>query len=507
VAGLDAVEKMIPRLAEDHATALTIAKELSQIEGLKVAEREIQTNVVLIYVESSFGLAAAEVHKKLEENGILVALTGPKCLRLMTHYEVSMAEVKKVVDAFTRISRDYFTSEKRYIPGEIESLDMEMEESPNPVIDDSLSVNEDLGIENTESSFEASGSESSLSAEIQSVSSNEANQGESEEVNAHQEKPVVRIRDKMQSKSMNDTIEDSVDFYEMPWGKPRTQSGQTIVDTVVTANHSSSIDELEDKLSAPLQSITAREYEEVQFFGASVSPEGFTVVLTNVNQTLALRLIVTPSDPMSAGVDVSDPESPEALTILQLMQGIDVGSHLPPDALDIKIGLDIQKEPFKLPFVLMTDISDTRFRAKLVVVREQGDMADPEIEACGIHDLSVEQKEFLLEKETGSSFEAVALALRHDAKIYTKSKSLHPSSGLSFDANQIETKYPKIVEATKAARAKFMTDQFNPEAEAGLLKKRLKDAIISGDFEKVQLLQRQLKVYDTAVVNDEPNRD
>ncbi|CAN0519417.1 unnamed protein product, partial [Ectocarpus sp. 8 AP-2014] len=65
----------------------------------------------------------------------------------------------------------------------------------------------------------------------------------------------------------------------------------------------------------------------------AVSTEGFVAIMTSKESTRALRLVVTPDDPMSGGLDVEQAETSEARTLLQLMQGIDVARHLPHDAL------------------------------------------------------------------------------------------------------------------------------------------------------------------------------
>lgn len=54
--------------------------------------------------------------------------------------------------------------------------------------------------------------------------------------------------------------------------------------------------------------------------GMAVSTEGFVAIMTSKESTRALRLVVTPDDPMSGGLDVEQAETSEARTLLQLMQ-------------------------------------------------------------------------------------------------------------------------------------------------------------------------------------------
>lgn len=61
----------------------------------------------------------------------------------------------------------------------------------------------------------------------------------------------------------------------------------------------------------------------------AVSNEGFVAVMTSKQSTRALKLVVTPDDPMSGGLDVEQAETSEARTLLQLMQVSLVSSRHP----------------------------------------------------------------------------------------------------------------------------------------------------------------------------------
>lgn len=52
----------------------------------------------------------------------------------------------------------------------------------------------------------------------------------------------------------------------------------------------------------------------------TVSNEGFVAVMTSKSSGRGLRLIMTPDDPMSGGLDVENAETSEARTLQQLMQ-------------------------------------------------------------------------------------------------------------------------------------------------------------------------------------------
>ena len=74
-------------------------------------------------------------------------------------------------------------------------------------------------------------------------------------------------------------------------------------------------------------------FEEAVVHGMSVSPDGFCVLLRGVVCDRVVTVLVTPSDPMADGLDRDQVETPEAVTLLQLLQGIDVESHLGHNAL------------------------------------------------------------------------------------------------------------------------------------------------------------------------------
>jgi hypothetical protein len=77
-------------------------------------------------------------------------------------------------------------------------------------------------------------------------------------------------------------------------------------------------------------------YEEAYVCGMSVSDEGFCVFLQGSISGRIIKVKVTPIDPMLDGVDTENVVSSEAVTLLQLFQGIDVETILPRDALASK---------------------------------------------------------------------------------------------------------------------------------------------------------------------------
>jgi threonine aldolase len=97
-AGIVALEKMVDRLAEDHANAKRLAQGLAGIKGITLAQDDVPTNIVMF--ELCPGLSLVEFMKGLEESGIKVGLRDGRPFRVVTHWMVSSSDID---EALTRI--------------------------------------------------------------------------------------------------------------------------------------------------------------------------------------------------------------------------------------------------------------------------------------------------------------------------------------------------------------------------------------------------------------------
>lgn len=86
-AGIEALNHMVNRLAEDHVKAKALTKALSGIEGLGVL-KDSQTNMVKLDV-SVLNLSSTEVQKELANQGVKVHIASQTEVRLVTHKDVS----------------------------------------------------------------------------------------------------------------------------------------------------------------------------------------------------------------------------------------------------------------------------------------------------------------------------------------------------------------------------------------------------------------------------------
>ena len=99
-AGLYALEHNIARLEEDHANAAALAQGLSAIGALKISAP--QTNIFWIDVPA----AACEPLRAALERESIRATVGPR-MRLVTHLDVSAADVERSIAVFTAFFKDW----------------------------------------------------------------------------------------------------------------------------------------------------------------------------------------------------------------------------------------------------------------------------------------------------------------------------------------------------------------------------------------------------------------
>ena len=95
-AGLISIERMVDRLAEDHALARRIAQALQEVPGITCDAGAVETNMVPVELHR----AAAPVVAALAERGILCSANGPTRIRLVTHRDVQGLRAEDVAAAF-----------------------------------------------------------------------------------------------------------------------------------------------------------------------------------------------------------------------------------------------------------------------------------------------------------------------------------------------------------------------------------------------------------------------
>jgi len=100
--GIVALNKMVSRLAEDHANARRLADHLAALDGIRIDLSTVQTNIVVADV-SATGLTSEQFQAKARENGLLVSNFGPGLVRFVTHYGIVAEDVDRaamIVESF-----------------------------------------------------------------------------------------------------------------------------------------------------------------------------------------------------------------------------------------------------------------------------------------------------------------------------------------------------------------------------------------------------------------------
>jgi len=102
-AGLVALEKMVGRLAEDHANAKRLANGLSRIPGITVQPDKTQTNIVLF--ESPADVSHSEFMQQVDDRGIRFGYRGGLRFRAVTHRMLSEADIDEALERIDLLVR------------------------------------------------------------------------------------------------------------------------------------------------------------------------------------------------------------------------------------------------------------------------------------------------------------------------------------------------------------------------------------------------------------------
>ena len=110
-AGLVALDRMVDRLAEDHANARLLAHGLANIEGFNVNPDSIHTNIVIFDVEESLGMAAVVIDA-LKAEDLLVSSPGNHSIRMVTHRHINGGDINEALSRTSKVVGALRTSRK-----------------------------------------------------------------------------------------------------------------------------------------------------------------------------------------------------------------------------------------------------------------------------------------------------------------------------------------------------------------------------------------------------------
>jgi len=103
-AGIVALEKMIDRLADDHANARRLAEGLADTPGFIVDLERVQTNIVFFELDSSVKVTADVVTQRMLAQGVKLFSPGAyfRRFRAVTHAGVTREEIDHALLAFRK---------------------------------------------------------------------------------------------------------------------------------------------------------------------------------------------------------------------------------------------------------------------------------------------------------------------------------------------------------------------------------------------------------------------
>jgi len=104
-AGLVALEKMVDRLAEDHANARRLAEGLATLPGIRIDLTKVQTNIVIFSVDRAGG--AQELVAGCAAHKVKTHAIGPAMIRCVTHKDVDREDIDRALDAVREMARSW----------------------------------------------------------------------------------------------------------------------------------------------------------------------------------------------------------------------------------------------------------------------------------------------------------------------------------------------------------------------------------------------------------------
>src|SRR5438309_11784503 len=91
-AGLIALDRMVDRLAEDHANARILAEALAELPGVTCDLTRVETNMVYIGIAD-----APRVIAECRSRGLLAEAVSQASIRLVTHCGIEAADVQRAI--------------------------------------------------------------------------------------------------------------------------------------------------------------------------------------------------------------------------------------------------------------------------------------------------------------------------------------------------------------------------------------------------------------------------
>jgi threonine aldolase len=102
-AALYALDHHVERLREDHENARRLAEQIEEADGLAI-HQPVETNIVIFRVDPG-AFAVGEFLQKMGDAGVLAVPFGPGLVRMVTHLDVSAADIERVGEVLSGLDR------------------------------------------------------------------------------------------------------------------------------------------------------------------------------------------------------------------------------------------------------------------------------------------------------------------------------------------------------------------------------------------------------------------
>ncbi|XP_022157444.1 probable low-specificity L-threonine aldolase 1 [Momordica charantia] len=100
-AALVAIKENLPKLEDDHHKAKLLASGLSEINGLKVDPKSVETNIIFFELEDvDYKISVETLCKSLEERGIFMMQESSTRARIVIHHQISISDVHYTLSCF-----------------------------------------------------------------------------------------------------------------------------------------------------------------------------------------------------------------------------------------------------------------------------------------------------------------------------------------------------------------------------------------------------------------------
>ena len=110
-AAIYAMDNHYDRLEKDHHHARLLSMGLSEITGLDIA-MPVATNMVFIDINAAIG-SAGEFCGKLKTHGVLALPSAGQRIRLVTHLDITKADIESTIIAFGKVTGTHQTGKRR----------------------------------------------------------------------------------------------------------------------------------------------------------------------------------------------------------------------------------------------------------------------------------------------------------------------------------------------------------------------------------------------------------